>query len=285
MAQHAELIDTTKSCMFLTAHETNPLASYGALAQQAFAQFCSLSGLKGEAVTLAITDDLYADRLHHTNLYLITDGTASLGRNKGNILTFEAGDIIGLEECLNTPLGTYSLSFAIRCTRFALSDITKAISSDAAAAKAWCEFLTYRSAAFGAGLLQTNTGEKIFNPVISTFRRGSIIIAEQSPSTEVYTLLSGHASVLVQGIQVGEILEDEIFGALAALSQHPRTATVVAASTCTVLSVSKDQFIELIEARPQTIQKLVLDMARTINDLNQKVIALTNQGTKSTLFR
>jgi CRP/FNR family cyclic AMP-dependent transcriptional regulator len=271
--------------MYLTAHETNPFATYGALSQQAFVHFCSLGKHCGEPVTLTSTADLYADNTHQGHLYLITDGSASLGRHDANIITLEPGDIIGVEEALGAPLGPYSLPFAIKCTRFSMSTVLHHQSLSLEASAAWNKFLTYRSAAFSAALLQTNAGEKIFEPVVTTYNPGAVIIEEASPSSDVYTLLSGHAIVRVQGVQVGEIYEDEIFGALAALSEKPRMATVIAQTACVVLAVSKHQFNELIAARPRTVQKLVEDMARTINDLNKTVVSMTSRNDYGKLFR
>ncbi len=104
------------------------------------------------------------------------------------------------------------------------------------------------------------------------FAPSEVIIKQGTSGDEVYTLLNGHANVIVDGIIVGEVLADEIFGALAALTDMPRTASVVASQNCSVLSIEKDKFIELIQNRPLTVLKMVQDMARTIVDLNKKVV-------------
>jgi CRP/FNR family cyclic AMP-dependent transcriptional regulator len=271
--------------MFVTAEETNHLQEYAHRSNNAFSRFVELTSLASSETLISTSDNLFSETDHKDCVYQILDGNASLARNHSSIITFEQGDLIGIEECFTAPLGAYVLNFAVRAKRFECCDIKNAISSSAEAAAAWVECITLRSAAFGFALVQTNSGEKVFEPTITTYFPGDVIIEQNSLGTDVFTLLSGHANVMVNGVQVGEIFADEIFGALAALSNQPRTATVVADKKSMVLSISKDQFSELIEARPNTVKKLVEDMARTIVALNSKVVAMSEKSPDEKIFR
>ena len=271
--------------MFITALETNPLAEYSLQCRNLFDALISASGLYGEETVLTLSDDLYSDSNHKDALFLILDGNCFMSRNDANIVTCEPGDFIGIEEAKGFPLGKYVLNFAIKCRKFSFHDLQSKILSDPSFASIWNNFLIARSATFGLGILHASPGEKVFEPTILTFQPDETIIIQDSWSTQVFTLLSGHAKVEVDGVQVGEVLADEIFGALAAITDQKRTATVIATKKCMVLSIAKEQFTSLIEARPNTVKKLVEDMARTIVSLNSRVITLSASKNDSAIFR
>src|SRR5690625_7337213 len=77
------------------------------------------------------------------------------------------------------------------------------------------------------------------------FSAGETIIAQGAEADRVFTLLEGKAEALRDGVKVGEVHADEIFGALAVFTRQRRMASVVAISDCTVLAVPKDEFIDL----------------------------------------
>ena len=106
-----------------------------------------------------------------------------------------------------------------------------------------------------------------------------MIIQQGSKDNEVFTLMSGAAQVIVNDTIVGEVKRDEVFGAIAALTGTPRTATVKAASQCSVLVVPDTHFKELLKSRPDTMTKLIEDMARTIISGNEKIVALSKKIT------
>ncbi len=103
------------------------------------------------------------------------------------------------------------------------------------------------------------------------FSAGEVIIREGEPAEHVYTLLKGEAVASVKSVPVGTINENEIFGALAAITGSHRGATVVAHSNCTVMAVPKVQFIELIKSQPETCLKMIETMAYQISELNSRV--------------
>jgi CRP/FNR family transcriptional regulator, cyclic AMP receptor protein len=112
------------------------------------------------------------------------------------------------------------------------------------------------------------------NHGFSHFVAGEAIIAQGQMADLVYTLIEGSADALRDGVKVGEIHENEIFGALAVFTGQPRMASVVARTDCTVMMVDKDEFIQLIERQPQVAIGLIEEMASKINDLNNQLLAL-----------
>lgn len=109
------------------------------------------------------------------------------------------------------------------------------------------------------------------------FRRysdGEAIISQGDEAEYVYTILEGAADVSVDGVKVGEINEEEIFGAMAVLTGQRRAATVTARGTCSVMMVAREDFATLVNTHPNLFINLLRDMTRTIVSLNERVVSL-----------
>lgn len=105
----------------------------------------------------------------------------------------------------------------------------------------------------------------------SRYVEGDTILYEGDTAENVYTLLKGSAHVSVNDTLVGQVYEGEIFGAIAALTDEKRSATVTASSSCTVMAVPKEEFVELLYAQPETCVNLIKTMAKQIIDMNGKL--------------
>lgn len=115
-----------------------------------------------------------------------------------------------------------------------------------------------------------------FTPEFRQYEKGAVIIEEDTEDDEVYTLMSGSAKVMFNNTEVGEVNKNEIFGAIAALTNTKRTASIVATSNCETIVVKSDNFRGLLTARPDTVQQLISDMARTIISCNERIKDLSN---------
>lgn len=103
---------------------------------------------------------------------------------------------------------------------------------------------------------------------------GTVIIQQGDPADDVFSMSEGHAEVLVNDMPVARIGPGELFGTMAALTDSHRNATVRALESCSVIRVPKERFFELIRSRPAAVQGLLVDMARSISELNEEVVAL-----------
>ena len=103
---------------------------------------------------------------------------------------------------------------------------------------------------------------------------GSVIIQQGDPADDIFSMVEGLAEVLVNDMAVAKIRPGELFGTMAALTGSHRNATVRAMESCSVIRVPKDRFFELIRSRPAAVQGLLVDMAKSISELNEEVVAL-----------
>ncbi len=99
---------------------------------------------------------------------------------------------------------------------------------------------------------------------------GEAILGEGDEAEEIFVLLSGEARVLVNGVEVGEVYENQVFGEMGFFTNQRRTATVVAQRECLLQKISHDEFERLIVTRPQLMTNLLRTMAERMVALNVK---------------
>jgi CRP/FNR family cyclic AMP-dependent transcriptional regulator len=106
------------------------------------------------------------------------------------------------------------------------------------------------------------------------FPTGAAIIQQGDPADDIFSMADGEAEVLVNDMVVARVHAGELFGTMAALTGGNRNATVRAVRPCHVIRVPKDRFFELIRSRPAAVQGLLVDMAKSITELNEEVVTL-----------
>jgi len=209
-------------------------------------------------------------------VYLIKQGILKETLQGNIIIHYEDGDLVGADELFQSRDSTFTTDFAVKVDEYDTQELVKHIISDKARNEAWVYFLTGLAKSFKILIAHYKQQEIEFHPEVRNYKAGEIIIHEDATDDEVFTLLSGNALALVGETVVGEIKCDEIFGAIAALTDTPRTATIKAESDCTVLVVPSSRFKDLLTSRPDTVANLIQDMARTIISANKKIISLSH---------
>ncbi len=233
--------------------------------------------LSERRVTVECNNKFFSASRTHGKLYLIREGNLVYRCQRKVLFYLDEGDLLwddAFRNALNVEV--YS-DLAVEAVEYPLSDFLAGIRVDPEMFSLWHEYQDIRRLLLCGIITALSKSDLIENPNIQTFEAGNTIIEQGSVVTEVYTLIEGHAEVLVDGVRVGEILQDELFGALGGLTGTPRTASVVATAKSIVLALKKEEFVQLIEARPCMIQEMVKDMARAIVDLNKKVIGFRHK--------
>ncbi len=251
-------------------------------ASEALNSLISTLELSGEEVVIARTQDLFANPEYLGKVYIITEGNYLWNFDDSIAFILESGDLLGLHELVDKPFGRYSSDFGVTCKAYSSVDFLNSIRKTQDTQNMWNRYLTIQLGAMEAFLISKMTSEKIFSPSIRAYFPGDMIIKQGDASTDVYTLLEGAAKVVVDGVDVGRINQEEVFGAFSALTGQPRSASVISTADSLAMILDKDKFIELIQNKPGTILKMVEDMARIITDLNKKVVeGETSAWTKS----
>lgn len=227
--------------------------------------------LNASPITLESIDDLYS-QFDRDQLFLVQDGVLCLSKNGQNLVNFDEGDLIGLFQAFNLPGPVLRTDEFVELIPIDRERFLRHVYSDKRRQHYWSHLLICQNA-----LLVNYLADMFRNQVRPTagfqnIAAGDTIIRQGDIADHVYTIISGEADVYVDGQKVGDIGEEEVFGAMAVFTGEPRSATVVARTPCTIMAVPQKDFILLIEAQPQAAVNLIENLARNIITLNQQLI-------------
>ncbi|WP_339898506.1 cyclic nucleotide-binding domain-containing protein [uncultured Gilvimarinus sp.] len=231
--------------------------------------FATLTPHTGE-ITLAASDDLFAEQ-KNSQVFLLRAGQVQCQMAAKTIVCCEPGDLLGLPRTLSLPSAVFSASEDITVQPIERDELIKHVCSDANRQKLWSYYLIARLSWYQQALALEIRKEFHPNAGFLHFSGGDTIIRQGDEADLVYTLLEGHAEAVCDGVTVGQINRDEIFGALAVFTGQRRMADVVATTDCTVLTVRKEEFIELVEHQPHICIGLIEEMADKIKGLNSQL--------------
>jgi CRP-like cAMP-binding protein len=103
---------------------------------------------------------------------------------------------------------------------------------------------------------------------IITFASGELILREGDGGSDVLILLSGECQVTVHGESVNTIRPGELFGEIACLEAGTRTATVRAATDCSVLILPGDSLISELRRSPALLEKCLRTIAQRLRHMS-----------------
>ncbi len=212
------------------------------------------------------------------SIYRVKSGMISETYNGQLIVNYENGDLIGLDGLFETKTTCFESDFAVIVDEYDSQQFIDLISNNKDKLLAFNQYLSCFNQSFQLLMCHFSQQEVEFNPEFRTYKEGDVIIKENTEGDEVFTLLTGSTKVMLKGTEVGKINKDEIFGAIAALTNTKRNASVIATTYCETLVVKSNNFRSLLKARPDTVQKLIHDMARTIVSSNKRIMELSKDN-------
>ncbi|MDO3386109.1 cyclic nucleotide-binding domain-containing protein [Gilvimarinus sp. SDUM040013] len=256
--------------MQLPAHELDELTNLGQKIHSITRSLMDDLRPASTSVSIPAADRLFADASPAT-VYLIEQGQVNCELNGKRVVIFEPGDLIGLQRMLNLPAGQLSSAEAITVLPIERDELIHHVNSTDSLQKLWSYYLVALSGWYQLALSQEIRKEFQPSAGFLHFSAGETIIRQGDEADLVYTLLEGNAEAYCDEVRVGQIHNDEIFGALAVFTGQKRIASVVATSDCTVLTVRKEEFIELVEHQPHICIGLIEEMADKIKQLNHQI--------------
>ena len=116
-----------------------------------------------------------------------------------------------------------------------------------------------------------------------SFKKDDNVFEEGTPGDRLYMVYSGKVDVMKGEHHLTSIGPGGHFGELAFMDGHPRSATVTARESTTMLTIKRDDFRSLTRTEPVIASKLlwcfVLNMSGRLRDLSQSyVTARKNSG-------
>jgi CRP/FNR family cyclic AMP-dependent transcriptional regulator len=113
-----------------------------------------------------------------------------------------------------------------------------------------------------------------------TVAAGSILFHEKEMGTTFYVILSGSIKLFTKS-NTGEekvlslVNNGESFGELSLLDGRPRSASAQALETTTLLELSSDQFMSLMQAHFDITRGILAELCRRLRETNEHVNDLT----------
>jgi len=222
----------------------------------------------GQAHELASSRDLLAGQ-PLDQVWLLQAGQVDFCLEGKIISSHQPGDLLGLSRQLLAQEGRYRNEAPVTLIPYNRDQLWQQ-----APGNALLDYLVHTIAFYRQALAEEM--RPAFEPTAGfmSFAAGETIIHQGAEADRVYTLLEGQAEARRNGVKVGDIEPQEIFGALAVFTRQPRMASVVAATDCSLLAVRKEDFADLIELQPHICLKLIEEMADKINQLNGQLLDL-----------
>ena len=223
-----------------------------------------------DAIELDAVDDLY-NHISPARLYLLKSGLLHAQIDGKPLFYIQEGDLIGLRQGLNAAPCTSLSEGPLVLIPYDREALFKHIHSDSRKQEQFTQYILGQAALMSDALAHTKQPE--VRPVtgFQHFAPGAELIRQGDDADHVFIITEGHAEAFVEGIKVGDVQKDEIFGAMALFTREKRSATVIASVPTTVMMIPKEQFLALMQSNPRIAHSLIESMARRIDLMNKEL--------------
>jgi CRP/FNR family transcriptional regulator, cyclic AMP receptor protein len=103
------------------------------------------------------------------------------------------------------------------------------------------------------------------------FKAGDVIFNEGDTAQDLYIIKSGSVEVRLGNRLLDTLAEFSIFGEMALIDSSPRSATVIAATDTTIVSVDEKQFLFLVSRTPHFALNVMRVLAQRLRVANSVV--------------
>jgi len=103
-----------------------------------------------------------------------------------------------------------------------------------------------------------------------TFEEGAVIVSEAETGESLYVLARGKVKVVLHGESGREVIlsifktPGDFFGEMSLLDDEPRSASVIAAETSTLLILSRHDFQAHLQTHPRTALGILTELSRRL---------------------
>src|SRR5438034_10392887 len=93
------------------------------------------------------------------------------------------------------------------------------------------------------------------------FAEKETIAEEGQPGDDFYVLVEGEARVVRRGRTINRLMPGDFFGEIALLDEGPRTATIIAETPVSLLSLNRKPFHAVLRREPAIVLKMLETLA------------------------
>jgi CRP/FNR family cyclic AMP-dependent transcriptional regulator len=103
------------------------------------------------------------------------------------------------------------------------------------------------------------------------YKAGETVFREGDDGFVMYVVLDGAVKLSVTGRSVEKVVKGGVFGEMALIDSSPRSATAVAATDCTLVSVTAERFKSLIQETPGFALEIMSIMAMRLRSMDRRI--------------
>ena len=248
--------------------------------------------------TKPINAELFSKPVIH-RMYLLTEGAVELTAGGKMIDTVRAGEVFG-EMAVISEIPGINIPSMRSATAIARTDCV-GYSVDGAEAEAGLNrtpefalmlmslmferlrFLAARLATRDVAKVHSSRSEAVFDTAtlaaleakleratVVRFDEGRTIMKEGHPGTTMYIVLEGRVTIAINNKIVEKLWAGGVLGEMALVDQSPRTASAIARTDCTLLSINRQALIALVKSDPaigMAMMRCVANRMRYMNSL------------------
>lgn len=227
----------------------------------------------GPALEFAAVDDLTAVLPGH-QLFMLESGLLHGCIDERPLFYLHEGDLVGLRQDAGLPRCRLCSDSPLALTPYLRSEVFQHIYADPERSELFLQYLAGQTALLSDAVARLKQPEFRTTNGFQRVARGAVLIRQGDEADHVFVIIEGHAEAFVDGHKVGDVLKDEIFGAMAVFTAEKRNADVIASEPSTIMLIPKDQFLSLTQSNPKIAHSLIESMARRIDLLNKQVTQL-----------
>jgi len=213
-------------------------------------------------------------KMDGSNLWAVREGNLEVWIDSKLVCCLEEGEVLGPWFSCSTKLEFVSVNDGCHIVGYKNDELSTFFRQAPAAFATWSDLVGAASGYFFNQFAAAKLKGAPPAPKFRQFASGETILKEGEFSGEVLCLVDGDADVISSGAKVGKVKEEEIFGALAALTGAPRMASVVATKPSVCMVFERDAFEDLLRSHTALMSKLFEDLARAMHEANAKIAAL-----------
>ncbi len=189
------------------------------------------------------------------------------------LYTYSPGDVISLAAAARDG-GQVRLEsdFAAELVVFEPSSLERALREVDGALALWLSLTAIQQEMLEHVCLRLGAARERPRLRFARFEQGDVIIEEGAEPDSVYELMSGEATVWVADKKVGCISPGQIFGEMSFLLDRPRAATVRANTACDVQITVREDFLKMIQSRPNLLATIARGLAVRVTELDEKLV-------------
>lgn len=109
------------------------------------------------------------------------------------------------------------------------------------------------------------------------------IVKEGEAGSGMYIIYRGSVNIIKGKQLLATLHEKDFFGELSLLDTETRSASVIAATDCTLFYIEQEPFYDLLELRPEVVRGIIRILCKRLRNANQQIFELTHDEKKNLL--